>query len=162
MSAHAHGHHHDHDHDHHHEGACSMPSFDNRELIVREDILSRARELAQLITTTEEVDIFQKAEKRIQSHERVQGLIAQIKKKQKELVAFQNTFKNQAMVEKIEAEIEELQDELDGIPIVQQFQQSQVDVNYMLQSIISIIRDTVAEKIDVEAAKPAEAPEQCD
>ncbi len=160
MSAHAHGH--DHDHDHHHEDGYSMPSFDNRDLIVREDILSRARELANLITTTEEVGVYQQAEKRIQNHERVQGLIAQIKKKQKELVAFQNTFKNPSMVEKIEAEIGVLQDELDGIPIVQQFQQSQVDVNYMLQSIISIIRDTVAEKIDVEAAKPAEAPEQCD
>ncbi|WP_391572935.1 RicAFT regulatory complex protein RicA family protein [Cohnella sp.] len=163
MSAHAHGHDHDHDHDHdHHGGACSMPSFDNRELILREDILNRARELANLITTAEEVNVYQQAEKRIQSHERVQGLIVQIKKKQKELVAFQNTFKNPAMVEKIEAEISVLQDELDGIPIVQQFQQSQVDVNYMLQSIISIIRDTVSEKIDVEAAKPAEAPEQCD
>ena len=161
MSAHAHGHDHDHDHDHH-GGACSIPSFDNRELIVRDDILSRARELANLITTTEEVGVYQQAEKRIQTHERVQGLTAQIKKKQKELVAFQNTFKNQAMAEKIEAEINELQDELDGIPIVQQFQQSQVDVNYMLQSIITIIRDTVAEKIDVEAAKPAEAPETCD
>ncbi len=139
-----------------------MPSFDNRELILREDILNRARELANLITTAEEVNVYQQAEKRIQSHERVQGLIVQIKKKQKELVAFQNTFKNPVMVEKIEAEISVLQDELDGIPIVQQFQQSQVDVNYMLQSIISIIRDTVSEKIDVEAAKPAEAPEQCD
>lgn len=139
-----------------------MPSFDNRELILREDILNRARELANLITTAEEVNVYQQAEKRIQSHERVQGLIVQIKKKQKELVAFQNTFKNPAMVEKIEAEISVLQDELDGIPIVQQFQQSQVDVNYMLQSIISIIRDTVSEKIDLEAAKPAEAPEQCD
>ncbi len=139
-----------------------MPSFDNRELILREDILNRARELANLITTAEEVNVYQQAEKRIQSHERVQGLIVQIKKKQKELVAFQNTFKNPVMVEKIEAEISVLQDELDGMPIVQQFQQSQVDVNYMLQSIISIIRDTVSEKIDVEAAKPAEAPEQCD
>jgi cell fate (sporulation/competence/biofilm development) regulator YmcA (YheA/YmcA/DUF963 family) len=44
------------------------------------------------------------------------------------------------------------------MPIVQQFQQSQVDVNYLLQSVISVIRDTVADKIDVEAAKPAEAP----
>jgi cell fate (sporulation/competence/biofilm development) regulator YmcA (YheA/YmcA/DUF963 family) len=139
-----------------------MPSFDNRELIVREDILARAKELANLITTTEEVALYQQSEKQIQAHERVQGLITTIKKKQKELVAFQNTFKNPAMVEKIEAEIDAIQDELDNIPVVQQFQQSQVDVNYMLQSIISIIRDTVADKVDVEAATPAEAPEQCD
>lgn len=156
MSAHAH----DHDHDHEHGDGCSIPSFDNRELIVREDILARAKELAQLITTTEEVEIYQKAEKVIQSHERVQSLITQIKKKQKELVAFQNTFNNPKMVEKIEAEIDAIQDELDNMPIVQQFQQSQVDVNYLLQSIISVIRDSVAEKLDVEAATPA-APEEC-
>lgn len=158
MSANAH----DHDHDHHHEhgDGCSVPVFDNRELILREDILSRARELAHLITTTEEVALYQRAERIIQNHEKAQGLIAQMKKKQKEIVAFETTFKNPAMVEKIEKEIEALQDELDGMPVVQQFQQSQVDVNYMLQSIVSIIRDTVAEKIDVEAAKPAvETPE---
>ncbi|WP_239616883.1 RicAFT regulatory complex protein RicA family protein [Cohnella mopanensis] len=160
MSAHAHDH--DHDHDHEHGEGCSIPKFDNRELIVREDILARAKELAELITTTEEVELYQRSEKLIQNHEKVQGLITTIKKKQKELVAFQNTFKNPAMVEKIEAEIDSIQDELDNIPIVQQFQQSQVDVNYLLQSIVSIIRDSVADKIDVEAAKPAEDPEECD
>lgn len=150
-------------HDHHHgHGEVVIPRFDNRDLILREDVLSRARELAQLITTTEEVGLYQKAEKLINGHERVQSLIKQIKKKQKELVAFQNTFNNPQMVEKIEKEIEALQDELDGIPIVQQFQQSQTDVNYMLQSIISVIRDIVAEKLDVEAAAPAEPPESCD
>lgn len=150
-------------HDHHHgQGNVVIPEFDNRDLILREDILARARELAKLITTTEEVSLYQKAEKLIQGHERVQGLIKQIKKKQKELVAFQSTFNNPQMVAKIEKEIEALQDELDGIPIVQQFQQSQTDVNYMLQSIVSVIRDLVAEKLDVESAAPAEPPENCD
>ncbi len=150
MSAHAH------DHDHHHHG--DIPVFDNRELIVREDILARARELAHLITTTEEVQLFQRAEKLIQANEKVQGLIAQLKKRQKELVAFETTFKNEQMAAKIQKEIDQLQDELDNMPVVQQFQQSQVDVNYLLQSIVSIIRDTVAEKVDMEAAKPLEAP----
>lgn len=165
---------HTHDHTHGHD-ACShgvpdlgqpegyvIPEFDNRELILRDDILARAKELAQLLTTADEVQTYQNAERLIQRHERVQGLIAQIKKKQKELVAFQTTFKNAQMVEKIEQEIATLQDELDGMPVVQQFQQSQTDVNYMLQSIVSIIRDTVAEKLDVEAATPkAEEPETC-
>lgn len=158
MSAHAHEHDHGHEHGEH-EQECDVPVFDNRELIVREDILARARELAQLITTTEEVDLFQRAEKLVQGNERVQGLIAQMKKKQKEIVAFETTFKNQQMVDKIQKEIDALQDELDGLPVVQQFQQSQVDVNYLLQSIVSIIRDTVAEKVDVEAARPVEAPQ---
>jgi cell fate (sporulation/competence/biofilm development) regulator YmcA (YheA/YmcA/DUF963 family) len=162
MSAHAHEH--DQDHNHEQGESCTPPGplHDNRDLIVREDILARAKELAQLITTSEEVTMYQQSEKLIQAHERVQGLITTIKKKQKELVAFTNTFNNPKMVEKINAEIDAIQDEIDGIPIVQQFQQSQVDVNYLLQSIVSVIRDTVAEKIDVEAAAPAEAPEECD
>lgn len=149
---------HDHGHDHEHGEGCGIPRFDNRDLIVREDIMAKAKELARLITTTEEVDLFQKAERLIQQNEKVQGLIAQLKKKQKELVAFETTFKNEKMVEKIQKEIDALQDELDEMPVVRQFQQSQVDVNYLLQSVVSVIRDVVAEKVDLEAAKHAEAP----
>ncbi|AZN43732.1 hypothetical protein EJC50_15575 [Paenibacillus albus] len=123
--------------------------------------MAKTKELASMIFTSEEVQQFQRAEKQINGNERVQGLITQIKKKQKELVAFQTTFKNADMVEKIEKEIEVLQDELDGIPIVSDFQQSQADINYLLQTIVSVIRDTVAEKITVEGASVEEAPEEC-
>lgn len=57
--------------------------------------------------------------------------------------------------------MEVLQDELDGIPIVTEFQQSQSDINYLLQLVISIVRDTVSEKINVEAGSE-EAPAECD
>jgi cell fate (sporulation/competence/biofilm development) regulator YmcA (YheA/YmcA/DUF963 family) len=87
-------------------------------------------------------------------------LIAQIKKKQKEVVAFETTFKNADMVKKIEAEMEVLQDELDGIPIVSQFQQSQSDINYLLQMVVTVIRDTVSEKINMEDAQLPD-PEEC-
>ncbi len=117
--------------------------------------MSKAKELADLIGTSEEVQQFQKAEKLIQQHERIQTLISAIKKKQKEIVAFES-FQNQAMVQKIEREIEELQDELDGIPIVTEFQQSQSDINYLLQLVVSVIRDTVASKVNVESgSEPA-------
>ncbi|MBM6997156.1 YlbF family regulator [Paenibacillus sp. DXFW5] len=132
-----------------------IPKFDSRDLVIREDIMSKAKELAELIGTSEEVQQFQKAEKLVQQHERIQTLISAIKKKQKEIVAFE-TFQNQAMVQKIEREIEELQDELDGIPIVTEFQQSQSDINYLLQLVVSVIRDTVASKVNVESgSEPA-------
>lgn len=137
----------------------SMPSFNTRDLLVRDDIMAKAKQLAEMICTTEEVSQYQKAEKLVQKHERVQELISAMKKKQKEIVAFES-FQNQAMVEKIEKEIDELQQELDNIPLVVEFQQSQTDVNYLLQLVMSVIRDTVAEKIDVEAATP-EDPETC-
>lgn len=139
---------------------CGIQKFNTRDLLVRDDILTKARQLSDLICTAEEVRQFQQAEKQIQQHAKVQELISSIKKKQKELVAFQS-FQNTKMVNKIENEISELQDELDNIPLVVEFQQSQSDVNYLLQLIMSVIRDTVSGKIEVEAATP-EAPESCD
>lgn len=117
----------------------------------REDIIAKAKELAGLIGTSEEVQHFQKAEKIIQNHERIQSLISIIKKKQKEIVAFES-MRNQTMVDSIENEIAELQAELDSIPLVNEFQQSQSDINYLLQLVISVIHDTVSEKINVETA----------
>ncbi len=136
-----------------------MMSYDTRDLIVRDDIMAKAKELASLISTSEEVKLFQQAEEKIRNHERVQGLIAQMKKKQKEIVAFES-FGNKEMVAKIEGEINELQDEIDSIPLVTEFQQSQTDINYLLQLVVSVIRDTVSEKINVEAGSEA-PPSRC-
>jgi cell fate (sporulation/competence/biofilm development) regulator YmcA (YheA/YmcA/DUF963 family) len=136
--------------DHNQDQGCVMEHFNSTELIVREDIMVKAKELAELISTSTEVEFYQKSEKQINSNEHVQQLISIIKKKQKEIVAFES-FKNQKMVDKIEAEISVLQDELDQIPIVSEFQQSQSDINYLLQLVMGVVRDTVAQKIDVEA-----------
>ncbi|MBW7473211.1 YlbF family regulator [Paenibacillus oenotherae] len=155
-------HNHDHDHhDHEHGEGCGVPKFHTKDIIVRADIMAKTKELAEMLFTSEEVQQYQRAEKQIQGNERVQGLIAQMKKKQKEIVAFETTFKNAEMVTKIEKEIEELQDQLDEIPIISEFQQSQADINYLLQTVVAVIRDTVADKVNMEDAAPAEEPEDC-
>lgn len=126
-----------------------MRHYSTTELIVREDILEKAKQLADSISTSEEVEFYKKAEKQIQENEKIQSLIKQIKKKQKEIVAFE-TFENAEMVKKIEGELQALQDELDQIPLVQQFKQSQSDLNHLLQLVVSVIRDTVSEKIQMD------------
>jgi len=126
-----------------------MRHYTSTELIVREDILQKAKELAELISTSEEVLFYKKAERQIQENDRIQELIKAIKKKQKEVVAFES-FENPEMVKKIEAEQQGLQDELDGIPIVEQFKQSQTDLNQLLQLVVSVIRDSVTEKIQLD------------
>ncbi|PLT46114.1 YMCA protein [Paenibacillus pasadenensis] len=146
---------------HDHGPNCPVEVYDTRELLVRDDIMQKARELAGLIFSSDEVQQFRKAEDQIKGNDRVQGLMSTLKKKQKELVAFEQTFKNPTMVQKIEGEMDDLQNELDGIPIVSQFQQSQADINYLLQMVVSIIQDTVAEKITLDGARP-EDPESCD
>lgn len=127
-----------------------MPVHDTRNLVLREDILAKAKELAQLLATSEEVETFQKAEAMIDKNERIQTLIKAIKKKQKEIVGFEY-FKNNEMVAKIEKEMNDMQEELDNIPLVQQFQQTQTDINYMLQLVVSVIKDTLSGTIQVES-----------
>jgi cell fate (sporulation/competence/biofilm development) regulator YmcA (YheA/YmcA/DUF963 family) len=143
-----------------HNHAEKMPIYDSTDFVVREDILAKAKELAALLSTSEEVQMFQQAEKNIQDHARIQELISLIKKKQKEIVGFEY-FKNADMVKKIEEEIEALHAELDGFPIVQQFQQSQTDINYLLQLVVDVLKDTLSEKIQVESGTTA-PPTKCD
>jgi cell fate (sporulation/competence/biofilm development) regulator YmcA (YheA/YmcA/DUF963 family) len=140
--------------------SSGMKHYKSEELVLREDILAKAKEIAELLSTTDEVITFRKAEALISRNERIQKLIGAIKKKQKEIVAFEH-FQNPQMVAKIEGEMRKLQDELDSIPLVRQFQQTQSDINYLLQLVVSVIKDTLAEMINVESAAAA-PPERCD
>ncbi|TCZ80241.1 hypothetical protein E0485_04045 [Paenibacillus albiflavus] len=137
-----------------------MEHYTNKEFVVREDIMVKTKELAELITTSSEVQFFQQADKQISGNEGIQNLINQIKKKQKEIVAFKS-FDNPAMVQKIENEIDQLQDELDQVPIVNEFRQSQEDINYLLQLVMGVIRDTISEKITVEEGKDSPSTSNC-
>lgn len=153
--SHAHDHEHGHDCDTHR----NMEKYTATELIVRADIMEKAKELASLISTSDEVKFYQKAEKQVEGNTEIQDLIKLLKKRQKEAVAFES-FQNEKMVTKINGEIDELQDKLDSYPIVTQFKQAQEDINYLLQLVVGVIRDTVSEKIQVEEAT-VEAESNC-
>lgn len=120
--------------------------MDQTILYTDKEILEKARELATMISRTKEVDFFKRAELQIKHNERVQTLIDQIKQKQKQLVMFESINKPE-LVKKVEAEYNQLQEELDSIPIVEEFKQSQVDVNDLLQMVTSVITNTVSERI---------------
>jgi cell fate (sporulation/competence/biofilm development) regulator YmcA (YheA/YmcA/DUF963 family) len=143
-------HHHSHDHDQN--GACQIPSFTATEVIVKEDVIAKAKELAELISSSDEVRVYREAESKVNKHDEIQDIIKQIKKKQKEIVGFEY-FKNEQMVAKIEQEIADLEGKLNQFPIVDEFKQTQEDINYLLQLIIGVVRDSVSEKISVEAGQ---------
>ncbi len=69
-----------------------------------------------------------------------------IKGLQKQAVNLQHYGKPEAL-KKVEEKIAQLEQELDEIPIVQEFKQSQVDVNELLQIIASTISNTVTDEI---------------
>ncbi|MFD2371395.1 RicAFT regulatory complex protein RicA family protein [Brevibacillus sp. GCM10020057] len=115
-------------------------------LYTQKEILDKARELATMISRTSEVDFYKRAEQQIKHNERVQHLIDALKQKQKQLVMFESINKPE-LVKKVEEEFNKLQEELDSIPIVTEFKQSQIDVNDLLQMVTHVITNTVSERI---------------
>ncbi len=114
--------------------------------ISRDEIITRAKELARMISETEEVDFFKRAEEQINYNQKVQQTIAQIKALQKQAVNFQHYGKHEAL-KKVEEQIDGLQEELDSIPVVQAFKSSQMDVNDLLQLVASTISNGVTDEI---------------
>ncbi|GEL07681.1 RicAFT regulatory complex protein RicA family protein [Salisediminibacterium halotolerans] len=112
----------------------------------KKEIMEESRKLAEKIAETEEVDFFKRAEAQINEHLRVQEIIGQIKLLQKEAVNLKHYEKTEALKE-TDAKIDALQDELDDIPLVQEFKQSQGEVNDLLQMVSNTISNTVTQKI---------------
>ena len=112
----------------------------------KDDILEKAHELAKMISETEEVDFFKRAEAQINENQTVREMIASMKSLQKQAVNFQHYGKDRAL-HLIEEKIEKLEEDLDNIPIVQEFKQSQVEVNDLLQLVASAISNKVTDEI---------------
>src|SRR5690606_10032898 len=110
----------------------------------KDDILEKAHELAKMISETEEVDFFKRAEAQINENQTVREMIASMKSLQKQAVNFQHYGKDRAL-HLIEEKIEKLEEDLDNIPIVQEFKQSQVEVNDLLQLVASAISNKVTD-----------------
>ncbi|OEH94128.1 RicAFT regulatory complex protein RicA family protein [Bacillus solimangrovi] len=110
------------------------------------DIIAEAKALAKMVSETEEVDFFKRAEEQINKNEKVQHLMKAIKAYQKQAVNFQAYGKAEAL-KQAEEKIEELTKQLDEIPIVEDFKQSQLEVNDLLQLISSTISNTVTDEI---------------
>lgn len=116
------------------------------EKYTKDDILKQAHELAKMIAETEEVDFFKRAEAQINENQTVREMIASIKSLQKQAVNFQHYGKDRAL-KLTEEKLEKLENDLDEIPIVQEFKQSQVDVNDLLQLVASAISNKVTDEI---------------
>jgi cell fate (sporulation/competence/biofilm development) regulator YmcA (YheA/YmcA/DUF963 family) len=112
----------------------------------KDDIMKRAEELATMIAETEEVDFFKRAEAQIHENQKVREMIASIKSLQKQAVNFQHYGKTEAL-KMVEEKIENLEKEIDAIPVVQQFKESQTDVNDLLQIVASVISNNVTDHI---------------
>ncbi|MFD2616811.1 RicAFT regulatory complex protein RicA family protein [Terrilactibacillus laevilacticus] len=116
-------------------------------LYSKEDILKKAEAIADKIGKMELVEIYRQAEQKIDKNKKVQDLIAQIKRLQKESVNLQHFQKHEAYKQN-EAKIEALNQELNSIPIVQSFRQYQEEVNDLLQFVTSDLSQKVLKTLE--------------
>ncbi|RDW17768.1 RicAFT regulatory complex protein RicA family protein [Oceanobacillus chungangensis] len=112
----------------------------------RKEVLDEARKLADMLANTEEIDRFKQVEAKLNENKKVQQLIQKIKTLQKQAVNFQAYEKREAL-KKIEAELDRLQNEIDEIPVVQEFKETQIVVNDVLQLVSGTIAREVTNSV---------------
>ncbi|GGB30923.1 hypothetical protein F3157_04415 [Virgibacillus dakarensis] len=112
----------------------------------RTQVLDQAKRLADMLANTDEIDRFKQVEAKINENKKVQQLINRIKALQKQAVNFQAYEKKEAL-KKVEVEIDRLQGELDEIPVVQEFKETQIVVNDVLQLVTGTIAREVTNKV---------------
>ena len=94
-------------------------------IYTKDEIIAKAREIAVMIANTEQVEFFKRAEAQINENQKIRESIASLKSLQKQAVNFQQYGKEKAL-NIIEGKIDKIQNEIDEVPIVQEFKQSQV------------------------------------
>lgn len=99
-----------------------------------------------MIANTPEVEFFKKAEAQINENQQVRERIASLKSLQKQAVNFQHLGKEKAL-KMIEDKIAKIEEEINDIPVVQQFKESQGDVNDLLQLVSNTIANNVTNEI---------------
>ncbi|WP_040228212.1 RicAFT regulatory complex protein RicA family protein [Bhargavaea cecembensis] len=112
----------------------------------KHDIIEKAKELAEMISNTEEVEFFKRAEEQINENQTVREKIASLKSLQKQAVNFQQYGKERAQ-QLVEGKISQIEQEIDEMPIVREFKQSQIDVNQLLQLVSNTIANDVTNRI---------------
>ncbi len=112
----------------------------------KDEIIAKAREIAVMIANTEQVEFFKRAEEQINENQKIRENIASLKSLQKQAVNFQQYGKERALGI-IEGKIEKIQSDIDEVPIVQEFKQSQGEVNDLLQLVSNTIANTVTDEI---------------
>ena len=112
----------------------------------KDEIVEKAKEIAHMIANTEEVEFFKKVEAQINENQKVREKIASLKTLQKQAVNFQHLGKEKAL-KMIEGKIATIEEEIDQVPVVQQFKQSQFEVNELLQLVSNAIANNVTNEI---------------
>lgn len=112
----------------------------------RKEVLDEAKNLADMLSKTEEIERFKELEAKINANEKLQKNIKKIKVLQKQAVNLQAYDKKEAL-KIVEEEISTTQEEIDSLPIVQEFKEVQIVVNEVLQLVSGTIAREVTNRV---------------
>ncbi|HIV73885.1 MAG TPA: YlbF family regulator [Candidatus Pseudogracilibacillus intestinigallinarum] len=115
-------------------------------LYTRKEVMDEAKKLAEMLANTEEIERFKELEAKVNQNDKIQRLVKKITTLQKQAVNLQ-AYDKKAALEKVEEAITEAQNELDSIPVVQDFQEIQMVVNDVLQLVSSTIAREVTNHV---------------
>lgn len=115
-------------------------------LYTRKEVLDEAKKLAHMLSNIEEINRFKVVEAKINQNERLQSLVKKLKVLQKQAVNLQAYGKEKALAI-VEKEIKSIEDEIDSMPIVQEFKEVQDVVNDVLQLVTGTIARHVTNNI---------------
>ena len=110
----------------------------------KEDILKHADVLARRINNLEVVKDYQSIEQQIHINKTIEIKMKILKKQQKQSLNIQNYVKDTAFRQS-ENQIHHIENEINNLPIVEEFRSAQYDANELLQMMIKTMEDRLNE-----------------
>ena len=104
------------------------------------EIIRKVESLAEKIGKLEVVQDYHNVEKQIHNNQAIKQKMNRLKAQQKQSVNFQNYGKQNAL-EQSEAKIQYLKDEINELPIVEEFRSAQYEANDLLQMMVKTMED---------------------
>lgn len=110
----------------------------------KNDVLNNADELANKIKNLKMIQSYQNIESQIHENQSIETKMKQLKLYQKQSVNFQNYNKLQAF-EESEDKIKSLENDINELPIVEEFRVAQFEANNFLQTMIETMENRLNE-----------------
>lgn len=108
------------------------------------EIIRKVESLAEKIGKLEVVQDYHNVEKQIHNNQAIKQKMNRLKAQQKQSVNFQNYGKQNAL-EQSEVKIQNLKDEINELPIVEEFRSAQYEANDLLQMMVKTMEDRLNE-----------------
>lgn len=106
----------------------------------KEEILAEADRISERIKALDTVKDYHNVESQIHQNKNIEQRMKELKKNQKQSVNLQNYGKTQAL-KASEDKIQHIEENINILPIVEEFRESQTEANELLQMMISTMSD---------------------